>query len=85
MRLLREAEKGKQVKVNKTVTTRYEVDLLKPVTPINLARAIQALADSGVDTERASIKISEFSSSVFIITTGVNTYYDDSTLHKMEA
>lgn len=75
------------MKVSKTVITRYEVNFVnKKFTPANIAQAILDLEKAGVDIVDADVSIDEgeYRNQVLVLTVTKRTYYDDSTLGRME-
>jgi protein involved in sex pheromone biosynthesis len=72
------------MKVEKRVTTRYKVDLLNAgKSAATVAAAINQLEKAGVRVEKA--EFIEGNSREFFLQVVDTTYYDDSTLKRMEA
>lgn len=72
------------MKVEKSIVTTYEVDLGNtPKTPLTIARAINYIADAGVDLGRAEFEDGEYKK--FYLILKEVAYYDDSTLNRMSA
>jgi hypothetical protein len=72
------------MKVMKLVTTTYEIDLINdPLTPANVAKAIDALKAAGVDMENATFVPGDRAKTFKTVSQKV-TWYDDSTLKRME-
>ncbi len=71
------------MKVTKTVTTRYHVDLInaKP-TAMAVSDAILALENADVNIQDGRIQMGGYND--FTLVVEKTTYYDDSTLDRME-